>query len=493
MSASLARRLLLVALALGVAADLLLRPEPGPLGFVLWALLAFAAASVTPGVAAARSPALEDPSQRGERRLLIASAALIVALLVVRDAPMLVAANMLSLLVVLLLVAWRAGGRALATLEPRDALLGGASAIAAVMMGGPLLAGREAQVGDLPLPRRRVAAGFGLGTLAAAPVLIIVTLLLASADPLFARLVEDTGALFDGALVGHLLFIGVATWVSAGALHGSVARVGVHAAALRGELRLPFASALPVLGGLGLLLGVWISLQLRVLFGGSAYLAETAGLTVASYARSGFFELVVIAGIVLAVLLVADDVLDRTDGPSRRRFRQLGQGLLALVAAVLVSAVFRLGLYVQHHGLTADRLLALAILVWVACVLAWFGMTVLRGVRTRFAPGVLVVSAVWLAVLNLSNPERWVVAVNAARAERGAAFDVAYHARLSADAVPALLAAAERLPAGPGAALRTELQRVWQERAETRDDWRQWSVPYLRAVQRVALADDAGG
>jgi hypothetical protein len=492
MSAALARRLLLAAFGLGVAADWLLRPEPGPLGFAAWALLAFAVAwalprtpTAPPGPDAA-SP-FADASHRRERAGLIGAAAVIVSLLALRDAPMLVAANLLALVVGLLLVAWRSGGRALVSLEPRDALLGGASALAAVVMGGPLLATRDARVGTLPLPRRRAAAGFGLGALAAAPVLLVVTLLLASADPLFAQLVEDTGSLLDGVLMGHLLFVGAATWISAGALHGSIVRVGVRAPAVPGELRLPFASALPVLGGLVLLLGSWMALQLRALFGGAAYLAQTAGLTVAAYARSGFFELVVIAGIVLAVLLVADDVLERDAGPSRRRFRQVGQLLLALVAAVLASAVFRLGLYIEYHGLSADRLLALAILVWVAAVLAWFGMTVLRGVRTRFAPGVLVVSAVWLGLLNLASPERLVVAVNVARAERGRSFDVAYHARLSADAVPSLLASSDRLPAAQGEALRAELRAAWRDRIDDRGNWRQWTVAYRRAARQLAL------
>jgi hypothetical protein len=397
---------------------------------------------------------------------------------------------MLSLVVTLLLVAWRSGGRALVTLEPRDLLLGVAAGAAALFAGAPPLAIREARMGELPRPRTRTAAGFGLGAVAAAPVLLIVTMLLASADPLFAQLVDDTGSLFDGALVGHLVVIGLVAWLSAGALHGSVARVGVRAPAWRAELGLPFAAALPVLGGLVLLLGAWIALQLRALFGGAAYLAETAGLTVANYARSGFFELVVIAGIVLAVLLVADDVLDRSEGPSRVRFRQLGQVLLALVGAVLVSAVFRLVLYVQYHGLTADRFLALAILCWVAAVLAWFGMTVLRGVRTRFAPGVLVISAVWLMSLNVVNPERLIVAVNVARAERGLPFDVAYHARLSADAVPSLLAASDRLPAVQGVALRAQLRDVWRDRMVERGNWRQWTVSYLRAAQRLPAAAD---
>jgi hypothetical protein len=164
----------------------------------------------------------------------------------------------------------------------------------------------------------------------------------------------------------------------------------------------------------------------------------------------------------------------------------LGQLVIALVSAVLVSAVGRLSLYVQYFGLTADRVIALAILLWVALVLVWFGMTVLRGSRARFAPGVLVISAVWLGALNLSNPERWVVTTNVARAVQGREFDVAYHAELSGDALPTMLAAQGRLAPEQAAALRTAIDRVWTARAIARPDWRHWSVPYALGARSLA-------
>jgi hypothetical protein len=98
---------------------------------------------------------------------------------------------------------------------------------------------------------------------------------------------------------------------------------------------------------------------------------------------------------------------------------------------------------------------------------------------------------VWLTTLNVVNPERVVIAVNVARAERGQPFDVAYHARLSADAVPALLAAADRLPGQQGAALRADVREVWTIRAAERGDWRQWTLSYLRALTALARSEDA--
>ena len=482
MTPQLARRVLAGAVVLGLLADWLLRAGPWRAGFVVWALLLLGA-----GLYIGQLLDADDAAAGRERRLLIGSAGALALLLVLRDADMLFALDLFALFVACFLIAWRALGRRLVQLEPRDALIGVATAAVAVVGGAPTLALQDADAASLDAGWRGSYKAIGLGSLVALPVLLAVTGLLASADPLFAGFLEQSSTLFDTVLVEHLFVIGFATWVSAGALRGSLVPVGVRSTMFRAELNVRFPAVAPVLGGLAILLSAWIGLQVRTLFGGAEYVATTAGVTVANYARQGFFELVVIAGIVLAVLLVVDDVLDRTAEQERRSFRLLGQVLVGLVAAVLVSAVFRLALYLRFFGLTEDRVLALAVLVWVALVLAWFAMTVLRGVRTRFAPGVLVLSAIWLGGLNAVNPERWIVETNLQRAARGMAFDVAYHAKLSADALPSLLAVDDRLSEAQRAELRLAIDKVWADRAAERPDWRWWSVPYALGAKRLGL------
>ena len=77
--------------------------------------------------------------------------------------------------------------------------------------------------------------------------------------------------------------------------------------------------------------------QARVLFGGSSFLRDTAGLTVATYAREGFFQLVVAEGVVLGRLIIAEWMLDPDDAAGRRGYRGAGSVLLTLVSAVLAG------------------------------------------------------------------------------------------------------------------------------------------------------------
>ena len=57
------------------------------------------------------------------------------------------------------------------------------------------------------------------------------------------------------------------------------------------------------LTAVNVLFGLFVGMQVRWLFGGASVVNETTGLSVAAYARSGFFELVTVSALVLPLLL----------------------------------------------------------------------------------------------------------------------------------------------------------------------------------------------
>src|SRR5699024_9080346 len=123
--------------------------------------------------------------------------------------------------------------------------------------------------------------------------------------------------------------------------------------ALRARLRDLGVGVREVTVALGLvdaLLDGFGALQLRWLFGGAGAL-QAAGVTVAEYARSGFFELAAVAALALPLLLVAHGVVGEaapSAGSPRRGHRAfaIAAGLLvALVLVLLLSAADRMRLY----------------------------------------------------------------------------------------------------------------------------------------------------
>ena len=90
------------------------------------------------------------------------------------------------------------------------------------------------------------------------------------------------------------------------------------------------------LGLLNVLFAAFLAVQVQVLFGGDDHVLDTAGLTYAQYAREGFYQLLAVAFLVLAVVAVA----------GRRRGERTGRrptpvelllGLLCLLTLVVLA------------------------------------------------------------------------------------------------------------------------------------------------------------
>ncbi len=469
MTQSASRTILLAALLIAVAGDLLLRGGEPRLGFTLLVALVTGSAFAI-GTRADR-----------ERTWLLAGTAIAALGFVLRESEALYAIDLLSVLCMGALTVWRGSGRRLAQLEVLDAPRAAVLAVLTTVVGAPevLRATGRAEADEKARAARTRA--LAIGAALALPPLLLVMALLGSADSVFGSFLQSTADFLALEGVQHVVVILVLAWLAMGWLLGTLAGSAVVKLPEIRSPGLPFASASVGLYGLVLLLTLFLGTQVRVLFGGAAYLSATAGLTVAEYAREGFFQLVVVAGIVLATLIAADWLVAREEA-AVRRYRVAGTVLVGLVAALLVSAVARMWLYVTSFGLTIDRVLATAIMLWVVAAIVTFAATMLRGRGERFAPVMLLVTIVWVASLNAANPEAIVVRTNLSRAAEGKAFDAPYHAKLSADALPALLAAAPTLSAKECAALSDSLATVWKKRRAARDDLRSLSLPFARAI-----------
>ena len=125
------------------------------------------------------------------------------------------------------------------------------------------------------------------------------------------------------------------------------------------------------LGLVDLLFLAFVIVQFRYLFGGAELVEVTPGLTYAAYAREGFFQLVVATALGLPWLLVSDSLLGEGKGSARWSFRALAGAQLVLLVAIVASALQRMRVYLDAYGLTEDRFVATAVLLWLA--LWWSG------------------------------------------------------------------------------------------------------------------------
>ncbi|HWI04235.1 MAG TPA: DUF4173 domain-containing protein [Acidimicrobiales bacterium] len=295
-----------------------------------------------------------------------------------------------------------------------------------------------------PLGRRRpvaVLAGAGL----ALPLLVVLGLLLASADAVFAGFFTWWASPED--VITHAVLLGAGMWGMAGLLRLSSAEPAPAPPEL--PYRLGHVEATVVVGSLVALFSAFAVAQVIAVAGGASRVLETAGLTYAEYARQGFFQLLAVAAITLVALVGLRAVTDLSNPAHRLRFTVLGEVAIALTLVILAVALRRLGLYTQAYGLTMLRLFSLVFALWIATVLVLAGAA-LAGVaagRAWFAGAALVAGLALLLGLNVVNPEAVVARHNVERAARQLPVDPVYLAELSDDAVPALVAALPRLQA----------------------------------------------
>nr|MBA3469611.1 DUF4173 domain-containing protein [Herpetosiphonaceae bacterium] len=262
---------------------------------------------------------------------------------------------------------------------------------------------------------------------------------------------------------------------------------------LQAKARLGLIEIGIVLGVLNLLFAAFVLIQIRYLFGGETQLNLAAGLTYAEYARKGFFELVTVAALTLPTLLLAHWLLNPEAGRSLRVFQGLAGGLIVLLSVVMVSALQRMRLYQQEYGLTEQRLYTTAFMGWLALVFVWFGATVLRNRRPPFVAGAAGLGLGVLLLLNVLNPDALIVSTNAGRVAIRP-FDSRYATSLSADAVPALIAALPTMGTEERCVTAADLLNDWGK-PETAD-WRTWNWSRTQArstveVNRAYLEENA--
>ena len=357
--------------------------------------------------------------------------------------------------------------------------------LALLRVPAAVLAPAAGIAGRLPLGRWR---GVVRGLAIAAPVVAVFAALLASADAVFGELLIPSLPSLDlGGAVGHV-----------GLTMAGVAGVATLWLASRKPVtpgfpdqtsllpRLHAADAGAVLVGIDVLFLLFVGVQFAVLFGGHERVEVTPGLTYAEYARSGFFQLIAVAGLAVAVILAAWDMGDRREQRHQRWFRGLVTLMVALTGVILASALMRLALYEQTFGFTVNRLAGYLTIGFIGFVLLALVVAIWAGARERVVASLLVGVLLTLIAANVINPERFVAERNASRYERTGAIDVAYLGfALGADAVPVMADLLPRLDEPDASTLRAALCEQLR-RLEHEPGWR--SANLGRSGARDALA-----
>jgi two-component system sensor histidine kinase BaeS len=315
-----------------------------------------------------------------------------------------------------------------------------------------MIRGTAGDDGNSTTPARVRAIARGLGL--ALPVVLVIGMLLGSADPVFQSWFDPSR------LLRNLVLVAVGAWILVGLARAMSATRPI--ALLPLPPRLGTVEVVSVLSALSALYATFVAAQLAALTGGAAHVLSTNGLTYAEYARSGFFQLLAAAAITVAVVLSLRACADRT----RTSVIVVSEVTIALTLGIVVVAIRRLQLYEDAYGLTLLRLASTVTATWIGLVLLLLAATAVRrrSDGSAFAPTVVLSGVLVVAIWAAANPAAVVARTNIERSGSGASFDVDQAVDLGPDAIPTLVAGLDELTPSDATELRRKLC------AERRDD-----------------------
>jgi hypothetical protein len=424
-----------IALALGLAVEILFHGHRIGISFPIWAALGIAAILVASRIEGIR-PA---PSTLALVPVILFFATVVA----IRLEPLTVVSSMLAtVLLFALMVRALLNGRLHRFGFVDFALTWLTVPLEAVLRPWPSLGVVSRQLAGDRVVRSRMFSVLR-GVLIALPVLVVFVALLATADLVFGDLVENALVWVDLERIAEYIGRGLVVLVS------GIFFLGALVTALRvrepreliGEeqpILKPFVGFIEttiVLGAVVLIFGLFGAIQLQYLFGGEANITA-AGYTYSEYARRGFGELVWAAFLSLGLIFALGHWGQRIDTRQRRTFIGLSSALVLMLGVALSSALMRLQLYENAFGFTRLRAYTHVFIFWLAVLLVAFLVLLFIGRLRVFAPIAAAAALGFAATLSIVNVDGFIAAQNLARFEKTGDLDVAYLAQLTPDALP---------------------------------------------------------
>ena len=192
-----------------------------------------------------------------------------------------------------------------------------------------------------------------------------------------------------------------------------------------------------VLCVINLIYMLFVFIQFTYLFGGSNF-ALPQNFTHSEYARRGFFELVAVTLINLGVLLGGMNSAKQASKMVDNILRILNSILVICTFVMLYSAHFRMSLYEQIYGYTYLRVLTHAFMIFIFFLLL-VSLYKVWNEKFLLVKAYIVIAIIAYIIVNYANVDVLIAHKNYERYQKTRQIDVWYLGILSYDAVPWLI------------------------------------------------------
>lgn len=326
------------------------------------------------------------------------------------------------------------------------------------------------------------------GLLISVPLVIILLSLLSSADMVFGSLVEKLPDLFGNikldefiakAIVALVIFVITFSYLWSVA-HDEKPAGNVRDAAdsktPKPKRRLDQITVITITTAVDILYAVFVVIQFTYLFGGSGL---PDGFTYAEYARSGFFELILVSLLNIGLLACTLTYTKKGTTATDITFRVLNTTMIGCTFIMLFSAHYRMSLYENAYGFTFLRIMTHAFMVFL---LVLFIITLARVWMERMPllKPYIAAAVVAFVVINYINADVMIAKNNIRRYYETNAIDMNYFRSLSNDAVGELIELAGDKNAEVAAAA-GEILKSRKDRLDSKYYWQSFNLSDHRA------------
>jgi len=283
--------------------------------------------------------------------------------------------------------------------------------------------------------KKTVALKILAGVLISIPILIVVILLLSSADIVFKNLFINIPL---AKIIKHALVILAVSIYSFSFIFSIFKTREQNKNNMYGRIKWKlFLDPIVLLTILSLLNIVYITftvIQFAYLFGGNSFMLPSS-FTYAEYARRGFFELIVVAIINFGILLFSITFVKKESRKANAVINAFLSAVAVFTFVLLASAFYRMVLYEMAYGYTYLRIFVQAFMI-LLFVLFIVNLVYIWYKRLPIIKLYILCSLIIYITLNFANVDVIIARNNINRYCSTGEIDVGYLTRLSYDAIP---------------------------------------------------------
>ncbi len=281
------------------------------------------------------------------------------------------------------------------------------------------------------------------GLLISLPLMLILMALLSSADMVFGSFVGKFSKLFEGInlsnLTGKVISVLVISLLTFSYLWSLAHNEKIAESTLK-SLPPPLAAqkgfldpvmVLTTTSAINILYIVFVVIQFAYLFGGSGL---PDGFTYARYARSGFFELLLVTLLNIGFLACTLTFAKKGVMAACMAMRIMNTIMICCTIVMLFSAYYRMSLYEEAYGYTFLRIMTQSFMVFLLVLFIITMARVWKEGLSLLKPYIAVAIVAFVAV-NYMNVDRIIVRKNIERYTNTQVIDIPYFSSLSSDAV----------------------------------------------------------